>query len=352
MSHSTIKLLDPVVVNLIAAGEVITRPSNVVKELIENSMDAKATQIDCLVNEAGSRLIQIKDNGHGIHQKDMAIACQPHTTSKLHEIQDLKRMSTYGFRGEALSSISHVSHVTLQSKTLDTVCAYRTSYRDGQISPNDPRPCAGNKGTVVTIEDLFYNVSSKRKALCTPRQEYEQILSVMREYAVHHYNIAFTCKKVESSTFDIRTTGKDRKSAILHLFGSLVHSALLSIPKVTTELCCFEALVTNPSYGDAKRNNFFLFVNHRAVENNVVKKSIERVYSQHMPQNMHPFVYISIEVPLRNIDVNIHPTKKHVSFLNQDKVIDGISTKIEEELLKWKNSMTEKTDLVIGKQHQ
>ncbi|KAL0091559.1 histidine kinase-like ATPase [Phycomyces blakesleeanus] len=343
MSHSTIKLLEPIVVNRIAAGEVIIRPSHVVKELIENAMDANSSQIDCVVKEGGIKLIQIKDNGDGIHQNDLIIACKSHTTSKLHELEDLKNMTTYGFRGEALASISHVSHVTLQSKTSDSICAYRAAYNNGQITSKAPHPCAGNKGTVVGVEDLFYNVPLKRKTLRTPREEYEQIVSVMREYAVHHHSISFTCKKLDSNTFDIKTTGKDLKGAILQLYGSFVFTSLLFIPKTTTEACCFETFVTNPSYGDAKSTKLLLFVNHRAVENRAMKKSIEKMYSQYIPQNMHPFVYISIDVPLRNIDVNIHPTKKHVSFLSQDKVIDTISTMIEEELAKWKDDTAKTT---------
>ncbi|XP_057623109.1 DNA mismatch repair protein Mlh1 isoform X4 [Chionomys nivalis] len=199
-----IRRLDQTVVNRIAAGEVIQRPANAIKEMLENCLDAKSTNIQVIVKEGGLKLIQIQDNGTGIRKEDLDIVCERFTTSKLQTFEDLASISTYGFRGEALASISHVAHVTITTKTADGKCAYRASYSDGKLKA-PPKPCAGNQGTQITVEDLFYNIMTRRKALKNPSEEYGKILEVVGRYSIHNSGISFSVKKQGETVPDIRT---------------------------------------------------------------------------------------------------------------------------------------------------
>ncbi|XP_063468238.1 DNA mismatch repair protein Mlh1 isoform X7 [Symphalangus syndactylus] len=199
-----IRRLDETVVNRIAAGEVIQRPANAIKEMIENCLDAKSTSIQVIVKEGGLKLIQIQDNGTGIRKEDLDIVCERFTTSKLQSFEDLASISTYGFRGEALASISHVAHVTITTKTADGKCAYRASYSDGKLKA-PPKPCAGNQGTQITVEDLFYNIATRRKALKNPSEEYGKILEVVGRYSIHNAGISFSVKKQGETVADVRT---------------------------------------------------------------------------------------------------------------------------------------------------
>ncbi|ORX63217.1 MutL-like protein 1, colon cancer, nonpolyposis type 2 [Hesseltinella vesiculosa] len=336
MSTPSIRRLDTSVVNRIAAGEVIHRPANALKELLENCLDAGASQIQITVKEGGLKFLQIQDNGHGIKKEDLAIVCERFTTSKLKQFDDLSRIVTYGFRGEALASISHVAHLTITTKTADSPCAYRAAYVDGQLSApagqnSDPKPCAGNNGTQITVEDLFYNMPTRKKALRSPSDEYNRIVDVVSRYAIHNHGVSFSCKKVGTMTGEVQTnTNTSTLDNIRQIYGTSVSSELLFCEAEAEALnYSMKAYISNANYS-MKRTTLLLFINNRLVESDSIKRMVDTVYTSLLPKGGHPFVYLSLMIKPENIDVNVHPTKQKVHFLNEDHVVEAI----QEEFLK------------------
>ncbi|XP_053570432.1 DNA mismatch repair protein Mlh1 [Bombina bombina] len=333
LTVGVIRRLDETVVNRIAAGEVIQRPANAIKEMIENCLDAKSTSIQVTIKEGGMKLIQIQDNGTGIRKEDMDIVCERFTTSKLQSFEDLSSIATYGFRGEALASISHVAHVTITTKTADGKCAYRASYADGKLKA-PPKPCAGNQGTQITVEDLFYNVSTRRKALKSASEEYAKIVEVVSRYAIHNSGISFSIKKQGETMADVRTlTNATTVDNIRSVFGNAVSRELIEVGCEDSKLAFkLKGHVTNANYS-MKKSIFLLFINARLVESTSLKKAIETVYAAYLPKNTHPFLYLSLEIAPQNVDVNVHPTKHEVHFLHEDSIIEKIQQHIESKLL-------------------
>ncbi|XP_048367710.1 DNA mismatch repair protein Mlh1 [Sphaerodactylus townsendi] len=328
-----IRRLDETVVNRIAAGEVIQRPANAIKEMIENCLDAKASSIQVTVKDGGLKLIQIQDNGSGIRKEDLDIVCERFTTSKLQTFEDLASISTYGFRGEALASISHVAHVTITTKTSDGKCAFRANYSDGKLKAA-PKPCAGNQGTQIVVEDLFYNIATRRKALKNPSEEYAKILDVVSRYSVHNSGISFSAKKQGETVADVRTlSNATTVDNIRSIFGNAVSRELIEVGCEDATLA-FKMMgyVTNANYS-VKKCTFLLFINHRLVESSALRKAIETVYAAYLPKNMHPFLYISLEICPQNVDVNVHPTKHEVHFLHEDSILERVQQHIESKLL-------------------
>ncbi|XP_053115825.1 DNA mismatch repair protein Mlh1 isoform X2 [Hemicordylus capensis] len=325
--------LDETVVNRIAAGEVIQRPANAIKEMVENCLDAKASSIQVTIKDGGLKLIQIQDNGCGIRKEDMDIVCERFTTSKLQTFEDLASISTYGFRGEALASISHVAHVTITTKTADGKCAYRASYSDGKLK-TPPKPCAGNQGTQITVEDLFYNVTTRRKALKNPSEEYAKILEVVSRYAIHNSGISFSVKKQGDTLADVRTlSNASAVDNIRSIFGNAVSRELIEVSCEDVALAfTMKGYITNANYS-VKKCTFLLFINHRLVESSALRKAIETVYAAYLPKNTHPFLYISLEIAPQNVDVNVHPTKHEVHFLHEDSILERVQQHIESKLL-------------------
>uniref|UniRef100_A0A674KDV9 DNA mismatch repair protein MLH1 n=1 Tax=Terrapene triunguis TaxID=2587831 RepID=A0A674KDV9_9SAUR len=328
-----IRRLDEVVVNRIAAGEVIQRPANAIKEMLENCLDAKSTSIQVIVKEGGLKLIQIQDNGCGIRKEDLDIVCERFTTSKLQKFEDLASISTYGFRGEALASISHVAHVTVTTKTADAKCAYRASYCDGKLKAS-PKPCAGNQGTQITVEDLFYNVTTRRKALKNPSEEYAKILEVVGRYAIHNSGISFSVKKQGDTVADVRTlSNATTVDNIRSIFGNAVSRELIEVGCEDGKLAFkMKGYITNANYS-VKKCMFLLFINHRLVESSALRKAIETVYAAYLPKSTHPFLYLSLEIAPQNVDVNVHPTKHEVHFLHEDSILECVQQHIESKLL-------------------
>nr|XP_023410614.1 DNA mismatch repair protein Mlh1 isoform X2 [Loxodonta africana] len=306
-----IRRLDETVVNRIAAGEVIQRPANAIKEMIENCLDAKSTSIQVVVKEGGLKLIQIQDNGTGIR---------------------------------ALASISHVAHVTITTKTADGKCAFRANYSDGKLKA-PPNPCAGNQGTQIVVEDLFYNIATRRKALKNPSEEYGKILEVVGRYSIHNSGISFSVKKHGETAADVRTlSNATTVDNIRSIFGN-------AVSRYVDNLCqnllrSLSGFISNANYS-VKKCIFLLFINHRLVESASLRKAIETVYAAYLPKNTHPFLYLSLEISPQNVDVNVHPTKHEVHFLHEDSILERVQQHIESKLLGSNSSRTYFTQTLL-----
>ncbi|KAL4073647.1 histidine kinase-like ATPase [Scleroderma yunnanense] len=343
-----IRRLHDSLINRIAAGEIIHRPASALKELLENSLDARATSIRVTVKDGGMKLLQIQDNGCGIRKADLPILAERFTTSKISSFSDLSRITTYGFRGEALASMSHVAHLSIVTKTKSDTCAWKAYYSDSLLVPPkpgltpDPKPCAGNDGTIITIEDMFYNTPTRLSSLRSPSEEYARILDVMTKYAVHNPKISFLCKKAGSPSPEISTSPvSDVSQAIRLLYGHSIAKELLHV-EITSEnhrldiddpeRWSAEAYCTSANF-QGKKTVLILFINHRLVESSAIKKAIESVYSGILPKGAFPFIYLSIEIDPRSVDVNVHPTKREVLFLNEEAIIERISDAIQRNVV-------------------
>lgn len=344
------------VINKIAAGEIIVAPVHALKELIENAVDAGATSISVLVKEGGLKLLQITDNGHGIHRDDMPLLCERFTTSKLKTFDDLTSIGTYGFRGEALASISHIAHLTVTTKTADSSCAWRALYEGGKLQPlkpgqsADPKPTAGQQGTQLTVEDLFYNIPTRRRAFRSASEEYTKIIDLVGRYAVHCSHVAFTCKKHNDNSMGISVMANaSTLDRIRQTHGSAVANELIEL-KCASETLGFKAdgYVSNANY-NVKRTSFLLFINHRSVESTPIRKALEATYAAFLPKGGHPFLYLSLEIEPSRVDVNVHPTKREVRFLHEDEIIENICDELRTALGKVDTSRTFMTQSLITK---
>jgi DNA mismatch repair protein MutL len=337
---SSIARLEEHVVNRIAAGEVVQRPCSALKELLENSLDAGSRRISVVTKGGGLQLLQIQDDGHGIKLEDMDIVCERFTTSKLQQYEDLSKIQTFGFRGEALASISHVAHLSITTKTDASPVAYVARYIDSKLAPDKPgapsapRPCAGVRGTTITVEELFYNVPNRRKAFKSPAEEYSKILEVVERYATHYSGVSFSVKKHGEAIADLHTPpDASRAEVIRTIFGSAVAKELLPLQNVRVEECgvTLTGCMTNANY-QSKRLVFILFINGRLVEHSNLKRVVDAAYASCLPRGTHPWVYLSLSMPGENVDVNVHPTKKEVRFMYEEAVAAAVQAAMEQAL--------------------
>lgn len=354
------------VVDRIAAGEVVQRPSSVIKELLENSLDADSSKICVAIEKGGLLKMSVSDNGTGIARQDLPLAATRFATSKLRTVDDLNSIQSFGFRGEALASVSLVAKLGIVSRKRNDARAYRMEYRDG-AAKGKSTPIAGKEGTTITVQDLFYNVPHRRKM--NEREEYQQILSVVQRYALHHASrgVGMVCsRKVKGAdTVDLNTTSlpsvqtlmqERQKSTVMEdsdedhaatrqviaqVFGSKTEQHLLrlqcekrSSPNDTDPLeFQYQAhgFITNPSYEPSKGTcELILFVNERLVDSLALKRSIEGVYTEFTKTK--PLVYLSVTVPGHQVDVNVHPTKREVALLHQDELYEELCNTIRELL--------------------
>lgn len=289
----------------------------------------------------------------GQKKSDLDILCQRFTTSKLSKFEDLSSIATYGFRGEALASISHISHLTVTTKQKGSPCAWRVTYLDGKPTPigSAPTAVAGRDGTQITVEDLFYNVPSRLRAFKLPAEEYGKILDVVGRYACHCRDVSFSCKKFGDSYPSLSVPAASKPmDRIRSVYGTAIASELISIQVPANERYAFQGAsgyVTNPNYSSKKSIAPVLFINHRSVSCDPLRKALNGIYATHLPRGGHSFVYMALDIDPRNLDVNVHPTKREVRFLYEDEIIGLVCEAVQEALASCGNSRNFQTQTIF-----
>lgn len=306
-----------------------------------------------------SSLAQWRQTNQNLCQKaDLPILCERFTTSKLKAFEDLTSIGTYGFRGEALASISYIAHLTVTTKTKDESCAWKAKYESSKLAPAkpgqtaDPKPTAGRQGTQITVEDLFYNIPTRRKAFRSASEEYNKILDMVGRYAVHCQGVAFSCKKHGDSSPSLAINETvSTVDRIRQIHGASVANELIEFKSEDKRYgFSAEGWTTNANY-HVKRTTLLLFINHRCVESGSIRKAIEATYSTFLPKGGHPFTYLSLEIDPARVDVNVHPTKREVNFLNEDEIIELICNEIRSKLAAVDTSRTFMTQSLLPGAH-
>ncbi len=327
-TDNRINILPEEIAHKIAAGEVVERPASVVKELIENSLDAKATAINIEVKNAGKTLISVKDNGIGIHPEDLEKAFIRYATSKISTVKDLFNIKSLGFRGEALYSISAVSRTILRSKFKDQI-GWEIEVRAGKITTK--RPTSMTQGTEVKVLNLFFNTPARLKFLKSDRTENRHIINLILPYCLIFDKINFTLKIDNRYIINKLPPGLTaRIEALLGLNPKNFISAQSFLPTAQLNI---KALLSDSNIRRSQRNMQFIFVNNRPVVIPKLLARINKTYRCILPEGYHPAFIIFLNLPAENIDVNIHPTKREVRFKNEDVLIHQITSFIEHKLL-------------------
>lgn len=331
-----IVLLDDITINKIAAGEVIERPASVVKELVENSIDAGATNIQIEIKNGGISYIRITDNGKGIMPDDMEIAFERHATSKIRQASDLEMVKSMGFRGEALASIASIAKVELISKTAENETGYKIEIEGGKLLNKEET--AAPKGTTFTIKDLFYNTPVRYKFLKKDFTEAGYIEDVVTRIALVNPHIAI--RFISSGKTVIQTNGNgDVRTVIYNIYGKDI--AENSIPvSYTYEDLNITGVVGKPIIARSNRSNQLFFVNGRYIKDKILTSAAEQAYKGLITVGKYGFLILNIEMDPKQVDVNVHPAKLEVRFAEENKIFKAIFHTIKDSLLK--------EDLVVG----
>lgn len=323
-----IKVLDQYTIDNIAAGEVVERPSSVVKELVENAVDAKANAITVEIKEGGIKFIRVTDNGSGIAKEQIPTAFLRHATSKIRSVEDLMQVSSLGFRGEALSSIAAVGQVELISKTADSLLGVRYEIHGGREIVQEEIGCP--EGTTFIVRNLFYNVPARRKFLKTAMTEAAYIEALIRQLAMSHPEISF--KLVNNNQNKIATPGNGNlKDVIYHIFGRDIAKNLLEC-RTDTEEVKIAGYIGKPVVSRGNRGYENYFVNGRYIKSAILSRAIEDAYKTYQMSHKYPFTALMIEVPKEVLDVNVHPTKMEVRFSNGEEVYQSVFDAVRQAL--------------------
>ncbi len=322
---SRIKQLSKHLINQIAAGEVIERPASVVKELVENSVDAGAKIVSIDVNNE-CRDIRVADNGSGIHPDDIVLAFSKHATSKIQNDEDLFNIHTLGFRGEALASIISISKLTCTTRTKDFETGTKVKCENSEVSKVETG-CA--IGTIMDIKDLFYNIPARLKFLKSSNTEFSYIQEIVQSIALSHPEVSFELKKQGKTVF--KTTGQNNLvQTVKEIFSSDVANSLKKVLKTdSTDGLKISGYVSTPDFTRSSKKNYHIYINSRTVKCPVFQKAIDTVYKHLTSNSKYPFVVLNLEIPPSDVDVNVHPTKKEVRYKNTNQIFNFIYSAIQ-----------------------
>ena len=325
-----IHLLPDSIANQIAAGEVIQRPASVVKELVENAIDAKSTHIQIIIKDAGRTIIQVIDNGKGMSDTDVRMAFERHATSKIQQADDLFALTTMGFRGEALPSISAISQVEVKTRTSDREIGSLINIAGSKVETQEP--VSTNEGTCITVKNLFFNVPARRKFLKSNETERRNILMEVERIALAHPDIEFTLYDDNVTLLQLPATGLRQR--ISQLIGKNIDQQLLEID-IDTSLVKIFGYITKPEFAKKRRGNQFFFVNGRYMRHPYFHKAISVAFENLIQPTENPNYFIYIQVDPNTIDVNIHPTKTEIKFENEQAIWQILMVSIKESLGKF-----------------
>ena len=322
-----IKLLPENVANQIAAGEVILRPSSIVKELIENSVDSGASKISLIIKNAGKTLIKVTDNGSGIANDEIELAFVRHATSKIKIAQDLFKIKTNGFRGEALSSIAAISYVEAVSRKKNDKLAKSIKIRGSKIQNNEFK--VASVGTSISVKNLFYNVPARRNFLKSDSVELKHIIDEFSRLAISNFDINFSFFKDNNEIFDLKTSNLRKR--ISSIFGIKVLNELVPIQE-ETPLVKIGGFIIKPSGARKSRGQQFFFVNNRFIKSPFLNHAVNSSFQGLLSQKLHPGYFITLDIDPNKIDVNIHPTKNEIKFEDEQSIYAILRSTIKHSL--------------------
>ncbi|MGA3028820.1 MAG: DNA mismatch repair endonuclease MutL [Bryobacteraceae bacterium] len=337
-----IRVLSDAVANKIAAGEVVERPASVVKELLENSLDAGATELRIDVEAGGRQLIRVTDNGSGMLRDDALLAFERHATSKLSDVKDLLAIATLGFRGEALPSIASVSRLVLETRSADESAGTRVEIAGGKLLKCDEFTTP--RGAAITVRDLFFNVPARKKFLRSEQTELAHIASLVTHYSLAHPDKAFELRNGPNSLLDV-TPVETLRERVYQVFGGKVLDDLIDLGAVERELDVMEGdepssrvflvrgFVSAPQVQKLNRNSIFLFVNGRLIRDKLLLHALSSAYHNLMPPACYPFALLFLDCDCEEVDVNVHPSKTEVRFRHGTFVHDFVRDAIRERLV-------------------
>ena len=307
-----IQLLPDHVANQIAAGEVVQRPASVVKELLENAIDAGATSIKLLLKDAGKTLIQVIDDGKGMSATDARMCFERHATSKIQKAEDLFNLSTKGFRGEALASIAAIAHVELKTKQENEELGTSLKIEGSKVISQDF--VSTSKGTSLAVKNLFYNIPARRNFLKSDTVETKHIIDEFQRVSLAHPSISFLLHHNNNEVFNLK--GSNLRQRIVAVFGSKMNEKLVPIDE-KTDILDITGYVAKPEFSKRKRGEQFFFVNDRFIKSSYLNHAVVNAFDGLLEQGSHPSYFLYLKVPANTIDINIHPTKTEIKFDNE-----------------------------------
>tara|TARA_R110000823_G_scaffold227834_2_gene355167 strand:- start:127372 stop:129216 length:1845 start_codon:yes stop_codon:yes gene_type:complete len=322
-----IQLLPDHVANQIAAGEVVQRPASVVKELLENAIDAKATSITLVIKDAGKTLVQVTDNGIGMSVTDARLSFERHATSKIKSAEDLFNLHTKGFRGEALASIAAIAHVELKTKTEDSEIGTHLIIEGSKVISQDPAVVP--KGTTISVKNLFYNIPARRNFLKSNPVETRHIIDEFHRVALAHPTVAFQMLHNGSDVFNLPSSNSRQR--IVNIFGSKTNEKLVPVSE-ETEILKIEGFVLKPEFGKKSRGEQFFFVNDRFIKSPYLHHAVSSAFEGLMKNDVHPGYFLFLEVNPHSIDINIHPTKTEIKFDDEHSIYAMLRATVKHSL--------------------